>query len=277
MMHGLPRLDLMIAYSCNISCRGCISISDRKRSGVEPYEALEQSIAQWCQRLDPRLITLFGGEPCLHPRLLDICALTRRSWPKSRIRLITNGYLLDRFDPAGWFEFGDFEIQVSLHRLDHRKKIDSVLAAIMQQRRPWSVRRLGGENQHHQMAFSHGSMTIYKSVFQEFVVPFRGSVDNIQPWNSDPAQAHAICGAPNTPVLYKSKLYKCPAVANALDLTNHNWFDYVPKSVEDDLGDFVNNIGKPESCCGQCPDRDRAVIVDHFDKNNVIVRQKNIS
>jgi hypothetical protein len=92
--------------------------------------------------------------------------------------------------------------------------------------------------------------------------------------NSDPKKAHAICGAPNTPVLYKGKLYKCPAVANAMDLSGENWFDYTPCDSDVGLDEFINNIGRPEAVCGQCPQLNQAVIIDHFDTNNVIVKQK---
>lgn len=264
----------MVAYSCNISCRGCISISDRRRSGVEPYESLVTTIGQWQTKLEPDLVTVFGGEPCLHPDLVDICKVLRAAWPRARLRLITNGYLLDRFDPLSWFDLGLFDLQVSMHRLDHKKKINAILAKIMRTQHPWSVEKLGGERRHQQMAFKHGLLTIYKSVFQEFIVPFQGTPDRIQPWNSDPAKAHAICGAPGTPILYKGRLYKCPAVANTIDLTGENWFDYDGYDVNDDLAEFVRNINRPEPVCGQCPDHTQAIKINHFDKRNVDVKIK---
>ena len=66
-------------------------------------------------------------------------------------------------------------------------------------------------------------------------------------------------------------------MANIIDITGENWYDYQAVDVTDDMAAFINNIGRPESVCGQCPDSSQAVVIDHFAKENVVVRQKNIS
>ena len=276
MIRSMPRLDIMIAYSCNISCVGCISLSDFKRDGVAPYADIEAWITQWHTLIAPEVVTLFGGEPCLHPRLPAVCALVRQHWPKATIRLITNGYLLDKFDNQTWFDYAPLEIQVSIHRKDHETVVNQQIKHILDQRRGWTVHKTG-KTAHEQLSWQLGDFRIYKSIFKDFVVPFQQSGKTLLPWYSDPVQAHAICGAPNTPILYKGLLYKCPAVANAIDLTGHNWFDYQACSDETGLDEFIAGIGKPETVCAQCPNKTQAVIVDHLDINNVIVKQKNIS
>ena len=271
MKHGFHRLDIMIAYSCNIACAGCISISDRKRDGVASLEDISAWCTKWKNYIEPAVITVFGGEPCLHPKLIEVCQIIRASWPDCVLRLITNGYLLDNFDPNSWFNLGSFEIQVSLHRQDHRSIIDTAIKKILLTRSNWKVSTHGG-NDHKQIQWSNGTFTIYKSIFKDFIVPYQ---DDIKPWNSDPAEAHKICGSPNTPILYKGLLYKCPAVANALDVSGENWFNYSAYDITDNLTEFIDNIGYPETVCGQCPDNNQAVIINHFDKNNV--RTKNIN
>lgn len=276
-MHKIiPRLDVMIAYSCNISCRGCISLSDFKRDGVAKTADIVAWMQQWSKLIQPQVITLFGGEPCLHPNLLEICRETRSAWPAATIRLITNGYLLKNFSSDAWFEFAPFEIQVSMHRLDHRHMIDQAIKNILLQRTGWKIRSNPQPGDHAQVEWQLDNFKIYKSMFKDFVVPFRQEHDQLLPWMSDPAQAHAICGAPNTPVLYKGQLYKCPAVANVIDITGKNWFEYESCGSANQLDKFVSNIGKPETVCSQCPARSQAVVVDHFNINNVIVKQKSI-
>jgi hypothetical protein len=269
----IRRLDVMVAYSCNLACAGCISISDRPRRGIEPRSNIETWLEKWKSRITPRIVTLFGGEPCLHPELVEICQAAREAWPDSMLRLITNGFLLDRHDPHAWFRLAPLEIQVSVHRQDHRSSIDSQIKKILQIDPSWRVTAQGGEREHRQITWSHpDGVSIYKSIFGEFVTPYRANGSEIRPWYSDPAQAHAICGAPDTPILYKGLLYKCPAVANAMDLTGDNWFGYRGLDVTDDLAGFISHIGLPESCCGQCPDRDQAVIINHLDMRNVKIK-----
>ena len=276
-MHKIHRLDIMIAYSCNISCAGCISISDIKRSGIEPFDLLRDSIVKWSSVVAPDVVVVFGGEPCLHPKLQDICKEIRQAWPDSIIRLITNGYLLDNFDPSVWFDFEPFEMQISIHRKDHESIINKKIKNIIQHRRPWTVSKQGGFRQHRQITWTYNNFSVYKSIFSDFVVPYKKLSSKLLPWHSSPEAAHKICGSPTTPILYKGFLYKCPPVANIIDITGENWYDYQAVDVTDDMAAFINNIGRPESVCGQCPDSSQAVVIDHFAKENVVVRQKNIS
>ena len=259
--HEIPRIDVMVAYSCNLECRGCISISDRPRGGIEPFDNLVRDIRAWGTRLQPKLVTVFGGEPCLHPKLQDICRELRNTWPHSRLRLITNGYFLDHFDPNFWFTLGDFEIQVSEHRADHAEVLRKQIAGILDMRHPWKISQHGG-SQHKQIAWQHGNLCIYRSIFGEFVVPYRQDETALMPWFSNAADAHAICGSPDSPVLYKGRLYKCPAVANFQDITNQKWFGYRGLEVDQNLDEFVSLINHPEPCCGQCPDNKQAVRIN---------------
>lgn len=276
MILDIDRLDIMVAYSCNISCKGCISLSDRRRSGVEPKNNIKAWLDAWKSKIRPKLSTIFGGEPTLNPDLIDICRDVRNAWPGTVLRLITNGYLLDRFEPSAWFELGRLEIQVSIHRKDHEPEINQNLKNILLQRRPWVVKKHGGIGVHQQISWTHDSgIKIYKSMFSDFVIPYQDVQGMILPWNSDPALAHSICGAGATPILFKGKLYKCPAVANVLDLIGpDSWCDYQAVDITSDLDYFVSHIGKPEKCCAQCPDLPRAQIINHLDKVNVKIKNR---
>lgn len=273
MKRSLNRLDLMVAYSCNIACRGCISLSDLPRDGVAPLEEITAWIDHWSQLVEPRVLTIFGGEPCLHPDLLAICQHVRTAWPTSIIRLITNGYFLHKFDTGAWYKFEPFEMQVSIHRADHEPHINRTIGSILKHRSDWTVTRHGGED-HKQMQWSSQGTKIYKSIFKDFVRPYNLVGDSIQPYTSDPAQAIKICGSPNTPILYKGKLYKCPPVANIIDITGQNFMDYQAIENNQGLDEFVNNIGQPESVCAQCPAQNTATVINHLDKKNVIVKNK---
>lgn len=275
-MHCIDRLDVMVAYSCNLACRGCISISDRPRDGVEPLEKIVEQINRWKTSVSARFTVIFGGEPCLHPKLIEICQHVRTAWPNTTIRLITNGYLLDNFDQEAWFNLGSFEIQVSVHRKDHEHVINKKIKNILLARRPWVTTVHKANIGHKQIQWQHGSVALYKSIFKDFVVPYKSHGSEIMPWHSDPVESHKICGAPATPVLYKGKLYKCPAVANAMDINKQNWLDYEATDIHGNLTQFVNTIGLPEPVCAQCPSRSQALIIDHFDANNVIIKQTSI-
>jgi len=263
----------MIAYSCNIACTGCISLSDYKRDGVAPYVDVCRWISEWSAVVEPAVVVVFGGEPCLHPQLIDVCQQIRLAWPRSKIRLITNGYLLDNFDAGAWFELGPFEMQISMHRADHRALINKKIHSILKQRDDWRVSQHGGDH-HKQVAWTSGVVTVYKSIFKDFVVPYRLDDNHIVPWNSTPEEAYKICGASSTPILYKGKLYKCPPVANIIDMTGQHYAGYQGYEVQDDIAEFVSNVNQAQAVCGQCPTKQQAVVIDHLDIKNVTVKQK---
>ena len=116
MKHRIKRLDFNVAYACNLSCKGCISLSDFDRRGVESLKDIKEQCKTWSKILDPSIISIFGGEPLLHPRIKQVLDIIRESWPNAVIRFITNGYLLRRYDPEMWYTFGSLEMQVSIHR-----------------------------------------------------------------------------------------------------------------------------------------------------------------
>ena len=271
--HKLRRLDINIAYACNIKCSGCISLSDFARKGVASVKEIETWLEYWHRYLDIDVIVLFGGEPLIHPHLLDVCTTIRKYYPISTIRLITNGYLLDNFEPDCWFRFAPFEIQVSIHRLDHEAVINEKIKKIIKTKPGWTT-TVEGLNKHQQIKFNLDNFSIYKSKFQDFVAPYGLDDNKPIPLKSDPVRAHSICGSPDTPVLYKGKLYKCPPVANLIDYLGENWNNYKSCERGEDLDAFVKQIGCPESVCAQCPDNTNAIIFDHFDKENVRVKEK---
>lgn len=275
--HKIQRLDINIAYACNISCTGCISLSDFPRKGVVSLDEVRTWLDYWHKYLDVELIVLFGGEPLINPDLVKICQLVRNYYPKSVIRLITNGYLLDRIDPDEWFNFTPLEIQVSIHRLDHEHIVNEQIKKILQVRSDWKTTQHGGENQHKQIEFYTDNLKIYKSKFKDFIAPYNLINSELHPFNSDPIKSHSICGSPNSPILYKGRLYKCPPVANLIDYTGKNWTNYQECQTWEQLTNFVKNIGCPESVCSQCPENQLQHSYNHFDANNVKIKQKTFS
>ena len=269
-MYRIKRLDFNVAYACNLACKGCISLSDFDRRGVESLKDVEDQCKTWSKILDPSVISIFGGEPLLHPRISKVLDAIRKYWPNSQLRLITNGYLLKKYDPEMWFRFGALEMQVSVHRQDHEKLITNEIKKIVKRRNDWETKRTysGG---HKQLELHNRDLSIYKSKFKRFVMPYRLDKGELKPFKSDPKKAHSICGNPDTPILYKNKLYKCAPIANLVDLDRAGNYKYKGFTPVDDVESLVRNINVPESVCSMCPE-DVSHSVDHFDSKNVLVK-----
>jgi organic radical activating enzyme len=90
-------LDIPIIRSCNLGCGGCLTFSDSKKiKGTVNLNESKDWLEHWAARLDPEAVTVFGGEPLLHPQFVDWCRELRRLWPEADLRINTNGYYLDR-------------------------------------------------------------------------------------------------------------------------------------------------------------------------------------
>ena len=90
-------LDIPIIRACNLSCGGCLTFSDSKRiKGTVNLAESMPWLTAWAEKVEPEAVTVFGGEPLLHPQFVEWCRTIRQLWPNSELRINTNGYYLDR-------------------------------------------------------------------------------------------------------------------------------------------------------------------------------------
>jgi organic radical activating enzyme len=115
----ISHLDLPIIRSCNLACKGCITHSDHKNiKGIVRVEDSLEWMEFWSTKIDPGTITLFGGEPLLHPQFAEWAEAVRDIWGLKkfpgvgqRLTVNTNGYYIDQlydqiprlFDASGGF------------------------------------------------------------------------------------------------------------------------------------------------------------------------------
>jgi len=66
-------------------------------------------LAKYCH---PKCISLLGGEPLLHPQLLEIINIVRKSGISERIRVVTNGLLLGKMPKQFWESVNEVHISV---------------------------------------------------------------------------------------------------------------------------------------------------------------------
>jgi cyclic pyranopterin phosphate synthase len=105
--------ELNVVHHCNLSCRSCSHLSNRmNKYFVDPDQVLKDFsiLSEYCH---PQHVRLCGGEPLLHPHLLDLINAVRTSGISECIRIVTNGTLLHQMPERLWQEVD--QIHISLY------------------------------------------------------------------------------------------------------------------------------------------------------------------
>lgn len=283
------KMAFQLAYSCNMSCRGCLTISDEPRDGVENTQQAMLSMQEWSQVLDPDWITLNGGEPLMHPDIKLLAQQARLCWPRASICIMTNGLLLRKIMDRDWLEsIKPVEIRVSLHRNDDSGRFfKPLLREFMDMYSGWQrdsttfdgshVTALWQDENHpHKFSHSINGVTVSVTQYERFTVPYKLEADGTKsPHGSDPAASWSHCVAPELPTLYRGRLWKCAPYANLNDAVpdfDQRWPAYQTLGSTDDLEEYFENIAKPHAICSMCPssrDLQLGTAVDHLDPANV--------
>lgn len=113
--HTLLKFEVQVAEHCNLNCKNCshyAPLAERSFLDIARYQ-------KDCVRLselfgaEMEQIRLVGGEPLLHPQLIDIMRITRKSFSFGRIRLVTNGVLLPNMDEEFWRACQVYNIEIA--------------------------------------------------------------------------------------------------------------------------------------------------------------------
>jgi len=103
----LRKLEVQVAFSCNLSCSGCVHGSPASRAKFIDVGDLERDLAVLARHLRVLRFYLLGGEPLLHPQLHALLKVARASGVARQVGILTNGVGLERM-PDGFFRDIDF-------------------------------------------------------------------------------------------------------------------------------------------------------------------------
>lgn len=238
--HKVDFLDLVIIRSCQLSCEGCCTFSDHtKINGLVDVNESREAVEFWSQYIEPTRVHLFGGEPTMHPQLIDWFKLARTNWPNSQpIWLNTNGYLLDKiFDHIRELFVDNMSaVSVTSHTLEepyysnvlnnYQQLQDLILEEYQKEFKKSTFLWQSGEESWDsdykkfsvlvdEMGKNRSMLNITHQHSDHFVTHYQGYGVDLKPWhdyNNETAKNsnHELCHIKNYVQLYKGRLYKCP-------------------------------------------------------------------
>jgi MoaA/NifB/PqqE/SkfB family radical SAM enzyme len=255
----------MITTSCDLACPGCDRFIDHNHNWTEDFELVRDRMLGWSKIIQPKNLTIIGGEPLIHPRIYDIIRHARNTFPNTTIEVFTNGLLLPKkplFEET-LQEIGNSQINLTLHNQNQRvrDKIFENIQEFIIKENPW--------NQVSQNKWN------FQEVALELDDPTQGGWydyrklvnGKLKPWNDkNPTASYNACGVNIFPIAYDGRLYKCPPISmlhthlekfNRLD--DPDWQPYLKykgiglDSSAEKIAEFVDNIFNPHEICGMCP------------------------
>ena len=134
---SLSYFEVPITDICNLNCKGCLFASNLvQKEKIEhvSFTELEQDAKRMSELFyDIPWIRILGGEPLMHPDIIEIFKSYRKYFPDSEIDLCTNGLLIPKMSREFWDTVKQERISIHIsgykpvyHMLD---KIDKILKA----------------------------------------------------------------------------------------------------------------------------------------------------
>ena len=266
-------LDIVIARSCQLNCRGCITFSDHNR--VKGYTRINDSLAWlefWSQKLRPKTLHLFGGEPLMHPELLEWVKQTNKFFNHT-INIQTNGINIKSIPHKELSEMiwnYNVNFSISLHSQEqwYNEKIEQAVKTITDIIGDGVWSQVGPATKYYVGKHEH-SLTLNDTSELGWVSHYKGFGSSLAPGNNFESnkfnKSHDYCEAKPFIQLYNGALYKCPPLAVLDDtLSKYNypnkdmwqpWLDYKPLTInssDSEIASWLDKQAKPERYCNMC-------------------------
>jgi organic radical activating enzyme len=95
-------VEYSLTEHCNLSCYNCDHASPLLDTKFASLEEFSRDVRALAKVMDLQVLTLIGGEPLLHPQILDFIRIGRESGIAEKIVIRTNGVLLHTMPDEFW-------------------------------------------------------------------------------------------------------------------------------------------------------------------------------
>lgn len=264
-MREIPNLDVHVTHDCNFQCENCAHFMQHKFRGTHiPLEEMESWYSNWYQRIMPTNLGLLGGEPFLHPNLPEMCHLTRKYFPNSKIEIVTNLTLI-HLHPELWKDLieSNIELSISIHSRDpdYVKVMNPKLRIVKE----WKKK---------------GVKVKVEDSIKEWNKVYMGDGENILPYEHlNPQESWKQC--PTGQIcfqLHEGHIWKCaplaflPMMKKKYPNISDKWDPYLTyKPLKSDCSDNELNYFFERGCevfCSMCPS-----LLEHQDKQNPLINR----
>lgn len=236
----LEKIDIHITDHCNLNCKGCTHFSPLAEEFYLDIDDFERDLTRLSELSKGQLGEMFllGGEPLLHPELIDFFPIARNLFPNTKIVVISNGILMNSQDDRFWKACKRYNIQlwISDYALQMDYKIMEGKAREFGVFLGYTSTKKDAEN---------------KKLWAKYKIDPQGQ----QYW----IDSFEHCAVKNCATLKNGKLYTCCTMAH-IDHFNKYFnqnlevseFDYVDIYKVDSYKAILDTLVKPVPFCRYC-------------------------
>lgn len=267
----IPYVEFYITNVCNLACPGCNRFNNYNFTGYQRWNDYADTYRQWAKEIEIGSIGILGGEPLLNPTFLHWVQGINQLWPNKTIRVISNGFRLDRHKDLYEIlkQHPNIELWVGIHNKQHKKELVQKVQDFLQEPCQTQFDNNNIYQQYMTMIDSNGVRVRieYNWWFHQGAIIRNDNGSTLH--QSDPVKAHSICHMKTCHHFIRGELYKCGVVAvlpefdqqHALvlnDQQKHLLHSYRPLRISDNANvkkQFVNNLAQPIDQCSFCPEQ----------------------
>ena len=116
----IDRIEYSITDQCNLNCAYCCHYAPIAEKYMVDIGRFRSDICRLSTLTDGGKLLgtlgILGGEPLLHPHFIDICIIAREYLPLSRVRVTTNGLLLNKLSKQDLCILRRFDIEILISK-----------------------------------------------------------------------------------------------------------------------------------------------------------------
>jgi hypothetical protein len=263
--------EFYIINVCNLACSGCNRFNNYNFTGYQRWGDYADVYKQWAEQVDIGSIGILGGEPLLNPTFLEWVQGINQLWPNKKIRIISNGFRLDRHADLYPIleQHRNIELWVGIHNKQHKLEIIQKVRDFGQA--PHTV-TFNTDNPYQQYMTITDARGVrikieYNWWFHQGAIIKQDAALTLH--QSDVVKAHDICHMKTCHHFIRGELYKCGVAAvlpefdqqHPLTLSTEDrdlMLSYRPLRITDDAvvkQQFVSNLDQPIDQCRFCPEQ----------------------
>ena len=231
--------EVSLVDHCNLNCRSCHAFAPLADEAYYDVQKLEKEFKRISELANGKIefVRLLGGEPLLHPDLLEILDITGKYFEKKRIELITNAILLDKQSPDFWESCRKNNVKICITKYPINLPFEKIEK---------TGKKHGVEVRYFNLSSNNGVKKMTKPT--------------INPDGGDPTENFGLCPISNAcTALDNGKIYHCSTISRIkyfnkyfnLDL-NVCEEDYIDIYNVNSLDEILDFLCKPVPFCKYC-------------------------